>query len=37
MTIFTTPWRTAEVTNEDLAEDEYFEASTLKSHQLVYV
>jgi hypothetical protein len=31
ITIFTTPWRTAEAINEDLAEDEYFEASTLKS------
>ena len=31
ITIFTTPWRTAEGMNEDLAEDEYFEASTLKS------
>ncbi len=31
ITIFTTPWRTAEVINKDLAEDEYFEASTLKS------
>jgi len=29
--IFTTPWRTAEPINEDLAEDKYFKASTLKS------
>jgi hypothetical protein len=30
ITIFTVPWRTAEAINEDLAEDEYFEASTQK-------
>jgi hypothetical protein len=31
ITIFAVPWRTAEAINEDLAEDEYFEAATLKS------
>jgi hypothetical protein len=31
ITIFVVPWRTAEAINEDLAEDEYFEAATLKS------
>jgi hypothetical protein len=31
ITIFAVPWRTAEAMNEDLAEDEYFEAATLKS------
>jgi len=31
ITIFAVPWRTAEAINEDLVEDEYFEAATLKS------
>jgi len=31
ITIFAVPWRTAEAMNEDPAEDEYFEAATLKS------
>jgi hypothetical protein len=31
ITIFVVPWRTAEAINEDLAEDKYFEAATLKS------
>ena len=31
ITIFAVLWRTAEAINEDLAEDEYFEAATLKS------
>jgi uncharacterized protein (DUF169 family) len=31
ITIFAVPWCTAEAINEDLAEDEYFEAATLKS------
>jgi hypothetical protein len=31
ITIFAVPWRTAKAINEDLAEDEYFEAATLKS------
>jgi hypothetical protein len=31
ITIFAVPWRTAKAMNEDLAEDEYFEAATLKS------
>ncbi len=31
ITIFAVPWRTADGINEDLAEDEYFEAATLKS------
>ncbi len=31
ITIFAVPWRTAEAINEDLAEDEYFEAAMLKS------
>jgi hypothetical protein len=30
ITIFAVPWRTADAINEDLAEDEYFEATTLK-------
>jgi hypothetical protein len=30
ITIFAVPWRTAEAINEDLAEDEYFKAATLK-------
>ena len=31
ITIFAVPWRTAEAINEDLAEDKYFKAATLKS------
>jgi hypothetical protein len=31
ITIFAVPWCTAEAINEGLAEDEYFEAATLKS------
>jgi hypothetical protein len=31
ITIFSEPWHTANVINEDLAKDEYFEAATLKS------
>ncbi len=31
ITIFAIPWRSIEVMNEDAAEEEYFEASTLKS------
>jgi hypothetical protein len=31
ITIFAVPWRTADAINKDLAEDEYFEAATLKS------
>ena len=31
MTPFATPWRTAEAMNEDIAEDGYFDAATLKS------
>ena len=30
ITIFVVPWHTAEAINEDLAEDEYFKAATLK-------
>jgi hypothetical protein len=30
MTLFATPWRTAEAMNEDIAEDQYFNASTVK-------
>ncbi len=30
ITIFVVPWQTADAINEDLAEDEYFKATTLK-------
>ncbi len=35
ITIFAVPWRTAEAINEDLAEDEYFESSTLKTVEAI--
>ena len=35
ITIFAVPWRTVEAINEDLAEDEYFESSTLKTVEAI--